>query len=68
MIPGGISYFLGKLFIASGMYERLAPGATAFVIGRERYIDDLLQSGGYNEQGKTLFVWRRDLFPDGGRR
>lgn len=44
LIPGGISFFLSKLVIKSGIYERLAPGATAFVIGRERYIDDVLKA------------------------
>lgn len=44
LISGGISFFLSKLVIESGIYERLAPGATAFVIGRERYIDDFLEA------------------------
>jgi methyltransferase (TIGR00027 family) len=44
LIPGGISFFLSKLVIESGIYERMAPGATAFVIGRERYIDDFLEA------------------------
>jgi len=41
---GGISFFLSKLVIKSGIYEYLAPGATAFVIGRECYIDDFLKA------------------------
>jgi O-methyltransferase involved in polyketide biosynthesis len=45
LIPGGISYSLSKLVIDSGVYEHIAPGATAFVIGRERYIDDFLSKG-----------------------
>ena len=44
LITGGISSFLSKLFIESGIYERMAPGATAFVIGRERCIDDFLKA------------------------
>lgn len=44
LIPGGISYFLNKLVINSGIYERIAPGATAFIIIRERYIDDFLKA------------------------
>ena len=42
LIPGVILYFLFKLMINSGIYERIAPGATAFIVGRERYIDDFL--------------------------
>lgn len=45
LIPGGISFYLSKLVIDSGLYERMAPGATAFVVGRERYIDDFLKAG-----------------------
>ena len=45
MIPGGISYFLSEMVVRSGLYERIAPGAMAFVAGRERYIDDLLKAG-----------------------
>ncbi len=44
LIRGGVSYFLSKAVIASGLYERIAPGATAFVVGRERYIDDFLKA------------------------
>lgn len=44
LIPGGISYSLSKLVINSGLYDRMAPGATSFVVGRERYIDDFLKS------------------------
>ena len=42
LIPGGISFTLSKWVIESGLYDRMAPGATAFVIARERYIDDYL--------------------------
>ncbi len=44
LLRGGISYVLSTLVIQSGIYERLAPGATGFVIARERYIDDYLQA------------------------
>ncbi len=44
LLGGGLSYLLSKLVIQSGIYERMAPGATAFVIARERYIDDYLQT------------------------
>jgi methyltransferase (TIGR00027 family) len=44
LIPGGISFTLSKWVIESGLYDRMAPGATAFVIARERYIDDYLIS------------------------
>lgn len=44
LIPGGISYYLIKLVINSGIYDRIAPGATAFIVGRERYIDDFLKT------------------------
>jgi methyltransferase (TIGR00027 family) len=39
-----ISYTLSKLVIDSGLYERMAPGATAFVAVRERCIDDFLKA------------------------
>lgn len=35
-------YYITKPFIDSGIYERLAPGALAFIMLRERYIDDVL--------------------------
>lgn len=44
LIPGVILYSLFKLMINSGIYERIAPGATAFIVGRERYIDDFLKA------------------------
>jgi methyltransferase (TIGR00027 family) len=44
MTTGGISFYLSKLVIDSGLYERMAPGAVSFVIGRERYIDDFLKA------------------------
>jgi methyltransferase (TIGR00027 family) len=40
----GISYTLSKLVIDAGIYERMAPGAAAFVVVRERYIDDFLKA------------------------
>lgn len=43
-VPGGLSSYLSKLVITSGLYERMAPGAVAFVVGRERYIDDFLKA------------------------
>lgn len=45
LIPGGISNFLGRLVISSGLYERMAPGTTTFVVEREGYHDDLLKAG-----------------------
>lgn len=44
MIPGGISNSLSKLVITSGLYEKMAPGAVAFVAVRERFIDDFLKA------------------------
>jgi methyltransferase (TIGR00027 family) len=44
MIPGGIAFKLSKWIITSGFYERIAPGAVAFVAVRERYIDDYLKT------------------------
>jgi methyltransferase (TIGR00027 family) len=44
LIPGGVSSFLSGLVINSGIYERMAPGATAFVVGRERNVDDILKA------------------------
>lgn len=42
LIPGGISYYLSKLAVDLGVFERMAPGAASFIAIRERYIDDLL--------------------------
>jgi methyltransferase (TIGR00027 family) len=44
-IPGGIAYPISKWVIDSGIYERMARGAVAFVMVRERYIDDCLIAG-----------------------
>jgi methyltransferase (TIGR00027 family) len=44
LIQGGFTYALLKWMIGSGLYDRLAPGAVSFVVGRERYIDDFLKS------------------------
>jgi methyltransferase (TIGR00027 family) len=44
MISGGIAFALSKLIITLGFYERMAPGAVAFVAVRERYIDDFLKT------------------------
>ncbi len=38
------SYLLVKLFVDSGLYERLGPGAIGFITVRERYIDDYLKA------------------------
>jgi methyltransferase (TIGR00027 family) len=43
LVPG-ISLTLSKLVIDSGLYDRMAPGAAAFITARERYIDDFLKS------------------------
>ncbi len=39
------SYLLLKVFVDSGLYERLARGAIGFITVRERYIDDYLKKG-----------------------
>ncbi len=44
LIPGGVMFFISKWIIESGLYERMAPGAVAFIVGRERYIDDYLKA------------------------
>jgi methyltransferase (TIGR00027 family) len=44
LISGGISYTLSKLVVDVGVYERIAPGATAFIAAREQYIDDFLKA------------------------
>jgi len=44
MSAGGLSFFFSKLVIDSGLYDRMAPGAISFVVGRERYIDDTLKA------------------------
>jgi methyltransferase (TIGR00027 family) len=38
------SYLLVKLFVDSGLYERLGPGGIEFITVRERYIDDYLKT------------------------
>jgi methyltransferase (TIGR00027 family) len=42
LVGSGFSYALLKGFVISGLYDRLAPGATAFIAMRERTIDDFL--------------------------
>ena len=44
MIPGGLSFKLSKWMITSGLYEKMAPGATSFIVLRERFIDDFLKN------------------------
>jgi len=44
LIPGGFLIFLTQLMVTSGLYDRMAPGAIPFVVGRERYIDDYLKT------------------------
>lgn len=41
VLPAAL-FYLTKLMIDSGLYDRMAPGATAFIAVRERYIDDYL--------------------------
>ncbi|MBI3943775.1 MAG: class I SAM-dependent methyltransferase [Chloroflexi bacterium] len=43
LVPS-FSYAMSKLVIDSGLYDRMAPGATAFITVRERYIDDFLKA------------------------
>jgi methyltransferase (TIGR00027 family) len=42
LIGSGFSYALVKAFITTGLYDRMAPGAIAFIAVRERTIDDFL--------------------------
>lgn len=42
-LVNGFSFTMSKLVIDSGLYERMAPGAVAFISARERYIDDFLK-------------------------
>ncbi len=44
LVPGGIMFAISMWIIESGLYERMAPGAIGFVIGRERYIDEYLKA------------------------
>jgi len=44
LVPRGLTFSLSLWIIKSGLYERLAPGAIAFIVGRERYIDDFLKA------------------------
>ncbi len=39
-----VTYILVKLIVDSGLYERMGPGAVAFITVRERYIDDYLKT------------------------
>jgi methyltransferase (TIGR00027 family) len=43
LLGGGLMFPLLKWMANSGLYDRLAPGAIAFICGRERYIDDYLK-------------------------
>src|SRR5271165_5883417 len=43
-VSGGFLFSLLKLMISSGLYERMAPGAIAFIVLRERHIDDFLKT------------------------
>jgi methyltransferase (TIGR00027 family) len=52
LIPDGILFSMSLWIIESGLYERIAPGAVGFIIGRERYIDDYLKAclgDGFNQ-------------------
>jgi methyltransferase (TIGR00027 family) len=44
LVPGGILFSLSMWIIRSGLYERIAPGAIGYILGRERYIDDYLKT------------------------
>jgi methyltransferase (TIGR00027 family) len=44
LIQRGFTYALLKWMINSGLYDRMAPGAVSFLVGRERYIDDFLKT------------------------
>ncbi len=44
LVPGGILFSLSLWIIKSGLYDRMAPGAIAFILGRERYIDDYVKA------------------------
>ena len=44
LIPGGVMFAISTWFIESGLYERMAPGAVGFIIGRERYIDEYVKA------------------------
>jgi methyltransferase (TIGR00027 family) len=44
LIQPGFTYALLKWMINSGLYDRMAPGAVSFLVGRERYIDDFLKT------------------------
>lgn len=44
LIPGGLGFSISMWIIKSGLYERMAPGAEGFIVGRERYIDDYLKA------------------------
>jgi len=43
LVPGGLLFSISRWIIESGLYERIAPGAVGFIIGRERYIDEYLK-------------------------
>lgn len=43
LVPG-ISFTLSKLFIDTGLYDRISKGTMEFIIARERYIEDFLKT------------------------
>lgn len=40
----GFSFFVTRLVIGSGIYERVSPGILGFIMARERFIDDFLKA------------------------
>jgi methyltransferase (TIGR00027 family) len=42
LIPTGFAFTMTKWVITSGLYEKMAPGAAAFIAVRERFVDDFL--------------------------
>jgi methyltransferase (TIGR00027 family) len=44
LIPHNAAFALSKWVVTSGLYEKMAPGAAAFIAVRERYIDDYLKT------------------------
>ncbi len=44
LVPTGILFSLSQWIVKSGLYDRMAPGAIGFIVGRERYIDDYLET------------------------
>jgi O-methyltransferase involved in polyketide biosynthesis len=51
-------YRLMGVFIKSGYAELRGPGVNGFLMARERYMDEVLLSSGYDSHLFSLFIWQ----------